>query len=287
MLLALNWSLFSPMKRLLSTAILSVLISASVFAQYRTYNQINQPVGISSVNEAASISDEIVRAVGLKANFQISEAKVSNALAVLQNGRRYILYNPDFVNQLTRITGTKWAAVSVLAHEIGHHLYNTLAGKYSRGLASELEADKFSGYVLEKMGANLEEAQAAMNVLATPYATATHPAKTDRINSIESGWELAGGVAPVKTYKEETVTSPYIARLKFNSGQTLDYFIRDDLNIVSVENNQVSVVGYLNKSNDLNFPYIISVTDGYRLFISSGGQIVNSRGVVMGRLSKV
>src|SRR5205085_7375496 len=103
----------------------------------------------------------------------------------------YILYNPRFIDALTRATGTKWAAVSVLAHEIGHHLYRKPNSE--RSLATELEADEFSGIVLAKMGASLKDAEAAMNLLATTRATATHPAGADRINSIAAGWKKGGG----------------------------------------------------------------------------------------------
>lgn len=291
------------MKNKISTLILSLFLSIGLFGQDGYDYEIKQPVGISSVNEAADIAKQIVNAAGLKANFMIAEANVPNALAVLQQGKRYVLYNPGFVNKLTRATGTQWAAVSILAHEIGHHLYNTLMGKPTRTLASELEADKFSGYVLEKMGASLEETQAAMNMLATPYATATHPAREDRVNSIALGWQLAGGIIP----RSETpglnrpvpVNSGYnrndqgilpsssiLARLEFNNAPGKDYYITTRLNIVKVENQQVSVLGRISQSTDRNYPFIISDTEGYRLYISSEGQIVNAKGVVIGKLTK-
>src|SRR6185436_10860107 len=171
------------MKIKIITLILSIFLSIGLFGQDRYDYTIKKPVGISSINEATTIAQQIVKAAGLKANFTIAEANVPNALAVLQQGKRYVLYNPGFVNRLTQATGTRWAAVSVLAHEIGHHLYNSLTGKPDKTLATELEADEFSGYVLEKMGASLKDAEAAMKMLATTYATATHPARNVRINS--------------------------------------------------------------------------------------------------------
>jgi hypothetical protein len=293
------------MKIRIITVIFSIFLSISLFGQDRYDYTIKKPVGISSISEAETIAEQIVEAVGLKSNFIIAEANVPNALAVLQQGKRYVLYNPGFVNRLTIATGTRWAAVSVLAHEIGHHLYNSLTGKPNKTLATELEADQFSGYVLEKMGANLEEAQAAMNILATPYATLTHPARNDRIKSIASGWQSAGGIIPGTGTKTEEVvrTEPlrspnnrddhvvftsasFLARLYFNNAPEKDYYITNKLNIVKIENDEVSILGRINQSSDENFPFIISGINGYRLFISSNGEIVNANGHIVGKVTK-
>jgi hypothetical protein len=58
-----------------------------------------------------------------------------------------------------------------------------------------LEADYFSGYVMAKMGATVTEARAAMEQIASPRASATHPAKADRLVAIANGWNYANGVA--------------------------------------------------------------------------------------------
>jgi hypothetical protein len=55
----------------------------------------------------------------------------------------------------------------------------------------ELQADFFSGYVMEKLGATLEEAEAAMSKIASPQASSTHPGKADRLNAIVKGWNSA------------------------------------------------------------------------------------------------
>lgn len=290
------------MKSRITVLLLSFFLSIGLFAQDQREYSIKEPVGISSINEAATIAKEIVEAAGLKPNFIIAEANVPNALAILQQGKRYILYNPGFVNQLTRVTGTRWAAVSVLAHEIGHHLYNSFAGKPNRTLATELEADQFSGYVLEKMGASLEEAQAAMKILATPYATATHPARSARINSITTGWENAGGIVSglERTSEDVAVKEPVryrddhrglpasslLAKLQFDNSPGENIYITSMLNVVRMENDEVAVLGRVSQSSDKSYPFIISDSNGYRLYISSSGQVVNARGRVVGKITK-
>ena len=127
---------------------------------------------------------------GLEPNFVVKSANVPNAAAAVVNGQRVILYNPTFFNQMKAMTGADWASISVIAHEIGHHLQgHTLERSGSRPLI-ELQADKFSGFILAKMGASLSEVSAGLSVLNFP-ATATHPSSYERINAVKKGWHEA------------------------------------------------------------------------------------------------
>jgi hypothetical protein len=174
-----------------------LLLSVGVFGQ-DSYG-IRVRTNTETLNEAKKMANDIVKASGLRANFTLAEANVQNALAVVTKGNRYILYNPHFIEAITRATGTDWAAVSVLAHEIGHHLWRN-NGKL---LATELEADEFSGYVLAKMGASLDEAEAVMKILASARASATHPGRADRLRSIAAGWKTGGGILTGEEQEEE------------------------------------------------------------------------------------
>ena len=152
---------------------------------------------------ASEVIRQIMQVVGLKPNFEIRAANVPNAAAVVLEGKRYILYNRRFMNAINTVSGTDWAAISILAHEIGHHLNgHTIDGQGSRP-EIELEADEFSGFVLSKMGATLADAQAAMNAAASLKASHTHPARRDRLIAIAGGWnnatnQMGGRPAAVK-----------------------------------------------------------------------------------------
>ncbi|MEK8018775.1 MAG: hypothetical protein VSS75_018030, partial [Candidatus Parabeggiatoa sp.] len=52
----------------------------------------------------------------------------------------------------------------------------------------ELESDQYSGFILQKMGASLNEALAAMKVLSSEQASSTHPGKQARLAAITKGW---------------------------------------------------------------------------------------------------
>src|SRR5205823_4509479 len=119
-----------------------------------------------ATSEAKKAIQQILDVVGLRPNFEINAANVDNAAAIIYNGRRYILYNTKFMTDINTAAHTNWAGISILAHEIGHHLNgHTLSDQGSRP-DLELEADEFSGFVLRKMGATLHEAQFAMEIAA-------------------------------------------------------------------------------------------------------------------------
>jgi len=135
---------------------------------------------------------EITDAVGLKARFELRATReVDNAAAVAYNGKRYLLYNPDFLNSVNRAGHTDWAGISILAHEMGHHLNGHTLRTGGSQPADELEADEFSGFVLRKLGANLAQAQAAMATVPDAEDSPTHPGRTPRLAAIGQGWQRA------------------------------------------------------------------------------------------------
>ena len=143
----------------------------------------------ASSKEAEDMIMQILETIGLPQNFDIVSAGVPNAAAVIHGDKRFILYSRYFMNNIKKHASNQWAPISIMAHEIGHHLAgHTLKSDGSRPLI-ELEADRFSGSVLQKMGASLEDALAAMEQLGNEHGSATHPRKLDRLEAITAGWE--------------------------------------------------------------------------------------------------
>jgi len=156
-------------------------------------NIIKSPsLSFSSESEATKVVDNILKEVGLTKNFLIIENNtVDNAAALVYNNERYIIYNNDFMNLADDITKNKWSSISIIAHEIGHHLQgHTLNSSGSRP-DLELEADKFSGFVLAKMGASLQDAQAAVQNLVSQQESETHPPRNKRLLAIAEGFSNA------------------------------------------------------------------------------------------------
>ncbi len=160
-----------------------------------------------------NVVSEIMKFTGLPQNFDVVEhPEVPNAAAVIMLGpdklpRRVIAYNPAFMSDVRKATANNnWAPISIMAHEIGHHLSGHTIQPGGSQPPTELEADKFSGFVLYKMGAALADAQKAMNALVPDSDGPTHPGRGKRVRAIAEGWEQAcaqqggdcdGNVAPV------------------------------------------------------------------------------------------
>lgn len=155
--------------------------------------------------EAERLIGDVMKHTGLPQNFEVLAANVPNAAAVIQERRRVILYSQSFVSDIVRRTGTEWAATSIMAHEIGHHLSgHTLENTGSRP-DLELEADKFSGFTLYKMGGTLEQAKAAMEFAASDRGSSTHPPKSARLAAIHNGWIVASEQGGSRTADQNPV----------------------------------------------------------------------------------
>ena len=186
-----------------------LVVIASLLGSIDTYAQIGPSVSLkdtcsyfgealpenvatfSSTSEAREIIDRIVDRSGLIGNFEIRVAGVPNAAAITEGSQRYILYNQNFIREISTVAESEWAATSILAHEVGHHLNGHTLDRQGSRPTIELEADYFSGYILQKLGANIQDAQAAMNRAGDPYGSSTHPPKHDRLAAIASGWAKA------------------------------------------------------------------------------------------------
>ena len=154
----------------------------------------------ASVYEARSILNNMLDSINWKENFNVrEEAGIRNAYATIIRNARWIIYDNDFLEDIDTYSATKWASISVLAHEMGHHYYNHVVNSMGSSPPKEIEADAFSGYVMQKLGANLNESLAAMNAIATDRASNTHPAKRDRLAAITRGWNTASTETPGNT----------------------------------------------------------------------------------------
>ena len=272
----------------------------------------------ASVAEGQQIIQNILSAVGRSANFEIRQANIENAAAVAYAGKRYVLYNPSFINALDRRTGNQWASISVLAHEVGHHLLgHTVSGQGSQP-ATELEADEFSGYALRKMGASLEDAEATMKLIANENASATHPGRSSRLSAIEEGWKSAGGQVtnrdvvkterPTRPVQNTGGTTRYPTRtggstgsavlktvigilgqvlLKPDQSRNSSYYVTDGLNVFRMINNNWQTVGKLSKLNSSQYPFAIYNNTNTQLLVDRTGKIQNRNGQYLGMLKAI
>lgn len=102
--------------------------------------------------------------------------QINNAIALTKNGVRYILYDPNFLNFISK-NEMDLPSFYILAHEIGHHVngHTIDAIAYSQNLVSdislkdrrkqEMEADYFAGRLFREMGFSVSESAFAIAAL--------------------------------------------------------------------------------------------------------------------------
>ena len=181
---------------------LLLMLYVCCFAQAQKVNQCGIIIpprslqsNFQSVYEAGKYIDTMLESINWKENFNLQEQNgINNAYATIIRNKRYIVYDNNFLENLDGYAGTKWASISVLANEMGHHYRDHVVDATGSTPPKEIEADYFSGYVMAKLGASLSEARAAMEKIASPTASVSHPAKGDRLNSISRGWNYAKGI---------------------------------------------------------------------------------------------
>ncbi len=290
------------------TLVLGLLFGPLALSNNQTFAA---SVATSEVTGARDIVKEIIDVIGLKPRFELRAAEIENAAAVTYNGQRYILYNENFLGAINNAVHTDWGGVSILAHEIGHHLNgHTLTGRGSNH-ADELEADEFSGFVLRKLGASLAEAQAAINLLSNDRNSATHPARGYRLASIKKGWlnadnqllassratqpsgtDISPSVDRQRTSRQvqaqrQTVVDnrSVLTRVHFNNAPEEEFYLTTQLHLVHVTEDGYTVIGKLARTNNRNYPYYFKSDYMEPLFVTEKGTLVNKQGQRVGYLT--
>ncbi len=111
------------------------------------------------------------------------------AFATLREGKKIIVYDAAkmFVYGQNTIT---FQSLSIMAHEVGHHLGSHTIRKMRPRHEQELEADKVSGAQLRILNATKKQAL-SYHSLVSVEATENHPGKEKRMNAILEGWKNA------------------------------------------------------------------------------------------------
>jgi hypothetical protein len=107
--------------------------------------------------------------------------------------KRIIVFDSEFIQLLDFKRNNDWSSISILAHEIGHHLCgHTIPtdGNLEKRRNEELQADEFSGHILKLLGANLSDAQKAVRSISSndDDRNSTHPNLSKRLRAIEKGY---------------------------------------------------------------------------------------------------
>lgn len=122
-------------------------------------------------------------------------SQVNNANAAVKDGKPYILFSEYFVGNIKVKSESDWRLKGIFAHEVAHHiLFHTVGNNVSRR-DLELQADKWAGAALCKLGASLVQALVCVSETSL-NGSATHPPRSQREEAVKQGWKEACGDTP-------------------------------------------------------------------------------------------
>jgi hypothetical protein len=182
--------------------------------------------------QAKSAVYRIVRYSGLQPNFIVREnPRVPTAVAFIKARKRWIEYNPAVIAGIVDSARTDWSAVSILAHEIAHHLLGHTLDPGHRHPGDELACDRWSGFILNAMGASLDESLSAMRVSGHALDTLRHPQKEARLEAIRQGWADRDRIAHGEDIA--TVAPPQDLRWSISfEGDPNTYYVNSGMEVV-------------------------------------------------------
>lgn len=146
-------------------------------------NSPNGPIGAHATPYARNVLNQIQSAVGIQFNaVPIYQGNVGNAAAFRSPQGSFIVYDPQFMNQLLAVDEA--ASASVLAHELGHLIGNQQGHHNSH--VRELQADRISGCIMRRL--NIPQHRAIRVQQLLPSAgSQSHPASNTRMQHIILG----------------------------------------------------------------------------------------------------
>ncbi|WP_176526947.1 M48 family metalloprotease [Rhizobium subbaraonis] len=148
-----------------------------------------QFVAYDATQEARDVVVSVCDSIGLPANFTIVSVRDRrvNAYATLKDSERLIVYEENFMRSIADANSKNWTGLTILAHEIGHHLCGHTLDTIGSRPPRELEADHFAGFAVSRLGGSLEQAQVVFARLSQ-RGSITHPPRDERLEAVKAGW---------------------------------------------------------------------------------------------------
>lgn len=163
-----------------------------------------------SSKDVENLITQMLEKVGLKNRYIImSCTQVENCQATVQDGKPYILYNPQFLNRVKSLNFSTsdlptsvdkdWETLTILAHELGHHinyhLTNPLPDATQRDM--EKEADETAGFLIYLLHGSLGQAQKAYyNANVSVTGSYLYPPRSERLAAVAKGYNHAKELYP-------------------------------------------------------------------------------------------
>jgi len=144
--------------------------------------------------KANAIAEKILAQIGLPAKFEVRTADIDDnvALARVSPDFKKLIYLNEKVVDRINLSDSRdnYEDIFIIAHEIGHHLSTNNVDFVESRLESELIADEFAGYVLNKLGGSIKDILVVFGSVSK-LGCETHPPRNERIFAGMRGWNKA------------------------------------------------------------------------------------------------
>lgn len=142
-----------------------------------------------------SILDSFLLDSGLKKNFVLKECKNLNTPTAAMidpyfgTMERYVTFPQNLLDNWKLYNSTNWSYFAQITHAIGHQLFRHTLIEGLDNRTEELIADEFSGFMLAKMGASLDESNTGLQYFKPEALKQDVFPKVDaRKEAISKGW---------------------------------------------------------------------------------------------------
>jgi TPR repeat protein len=266
----------------------------------------DQSKGFMSEQDVEGLIANILSMQGLNNRFVVLACtSVENCIATIdKNNRPIILYNPNFLKSVKKlgfkeadipsILEKDWSTLTILAHEIGHHLNNHITNPLpgATHIQLELEADKTAGFLIYLMGGTLEKAKMAFQGISETGGY-THPKRQDRIAALTNGYDDAKNKFPkiIKTI----VTNPGSSKSEIEQEIQRAINLYDNKSyteafvLLKKNDDNPQTWNYLGKSYELGFGVTQDFSEAVRWYRKSAeqGEALGQRNLGVSYLSGI
>jgi len=149
--------------------------------------------------QASALFEDLLGMSGKKGKLSIKAANVPEIAAAEKGEQRFLFYDPFVINEFLKGRRKDWRVAAVIGHQIGHQASSHSFALEPRLRAEiELEADRFAGYLMFRLGAKLEDVETAVAGLPLK-GDASYPDPPARVAAFREGWhdgkaEAGGGM---------------------------------------------------------------------------------------------
>ncbi|MBK6771245.1 MAG: hypothetical protein IPG78_03700 [Ignavibacteria bacterium] len=173
-------------------------IETKLFCAYDQYVNIKDICKVVNENffVSESYAKEIVQRILSSISVKTKEImlvrceNMKNAASAIYDSIPCIFYDNEFMESIDIGSKSSWASVSILAHEVGHHvnLHNlNVSASNTEQQNREWAADYFSGGAMYRLRATLDEAQSAIKNLPDSDND-SYPSREERLEAIKQGY---------------------------------------------------------------------------------------------------